>query len=408
MIAAIKQQAEEANQPLPMPEENLRAMLMGVMGDRPFIEGAWMTKHNGKYYLQYAIPGTEYNVYGDGVYVSDKPLGPFAPANNNPYSYKPGGFINGAGHGSTLEDKNGDLWHIASMRISHTMGFERRLGLWKADFDKDGELLCDQRFGDWPIAMDAKPFDKPDWMLLSYGKPVEVSSGEGAECITDEDIRTFWKAETNRPGEWAELDLGAVYEVHAVQLNFGDDGLVFDLPEGAEPKNGLDGDRYLDMVKQPTRWLLECSCDGENYTVIEDKRNTDTDFAHEYMEFDEAKQIRFLRLYVEQLPYGQPACVSGLRVFGKGNGTAPKAAEDVEVNLVSDLDMTVTWTAEKDANANILWGYAPNKLYHSKMIFGAKTGNVGALVKGQPLYVRVDTFNETGITEGEVIPVINE
>jgi hypothetical protein len=45
----------------------------------PFIEGAWMTKHNGKYYLQYAAPGTEFSGYADGVVVGDSPLGVFTP-----------------------------------------------------------------------------------------------------------------------------------------------------------------------------------------------------------------------------------------------------------------------------------------------------------------------------------------
>src|SRR4051794_14258700 len=66
-----------------------------------YMEGAWMTKHDNKYYLQYAAPGTEFNVYGDGAYVSDSPLGPFKYMPNNPFCYKPGGFMNGAGHGST-------------------------------------------------------------------------------------------------------------------------------------------------------------------------------------------------------------------------------------------------------------------------------------------------------------------
>ena len=35
----------------------------------PFIEGAWMTKHKGKYYLQYGAPGTEFSGYADGVVV---------------------------------------------------------------------------------------------------------------------------------------------------------------------------------------------------------------------------------------------------------------------------------------------------------------------------------------------------
>ena len=41
---------------------------------KPYIEGAFMTKHNGKYYLQYASPATQFNTYCDGVYVADAPL----------------------------------------------------------------------------------------------------------------------------------------------------------------------------------------------------------------------------------------------------------------------------------------------------------------------------------------------
>ena len=64
---------------------------------RPFTEGAYMTKHNGKYYFQYGAPGTEFKVYADGVYVSDSPLGPFTYQQHNPMSYKPGGFVQGVG-----------------------------------------------------------------------------------------------------------------------------------------------------------------------------------------------------------------------------------------------------------------------------------------------------------------------
>ncbi|MDR1981228.1 MAG: family 43 glycosylhydrolase, partial [Tannerellaceae bacterium] len=55
-------------------------------------EGPCMIKHGGKYYLQYAAPGTEFRVYADGVYVGDHPLGPFVYAESNPFSFKPGGF----------------------------------------------------------------------------------------------------------------------------------------------------------------------------------------------------------------------------------------------------------------------------------------------------------------------------
>jgi beta-xylosidase len=55
---------------------------------RPFVEGAHMTKHGGLYYLQYAAPGIEYNVYANGVYVGRDPLGPFTSAPYNPVSYR--------------------------------------------------------------------------------------------------------------------------------------------------------------------------------------------------------------------------------------------------------------------------------------------------------------------------------
>ena len=37
------------------------------------------------------------------------------------------------------------------------------------------------------------------------------------------------------------------------------------------------------------------------------------------------------------------------------------------------------------------------------MIYGKKEQNIGALVKGQSYYVRVDAFNENGITEGNIV-----
>ncbi|MDQ0496530.1 family 43 glycosylhydrolase [Paenibacillus brasilensis] len=162
-----------------------------------------MNKHNGKYYLQYASPGTEYNVYSDGVYVSDKPLGPYTLALNNPYSYKPRGFISGAGHGSTVEDCHGNLWHAATMRISVNHAFERRLGLWPAGFDQDGELFCNQRYGDWPFNIEQaniNPWKNPEWMLLFYGKPAKASSyeeGGDATRATDENVQTWWRAASN-------------------------------------------------------------------------------------------------------------------------------------------------------------------------------------------------------------------
>lgn len=122
-----------------------------------YMEGPWLTKHNNKYYMQYAAPGTEFNVYGDGVYISDSPLGPYRYAPNNPVSYKPGGFMNGAGHGSTVIGPGNKYWHFASNAVSINVNWERRICMFPTWFDKDGLMYCNNSFGDYPHYAPASP-----------------------------------------------------------------------------------------------------------------------------------------------------------------------------------------------------------------------------------------------------------
>lgn len=388
-------------------EEYLQTLRSYINND-PFLEGAWMNKHNGKYYLQYAAPGTEYNIYSDGVYISDNPLGPFTLARNNPFSYKPGGFLPGAGHGSTVEDCHANLWHAATMRISVNHIFERRIGLWPAGYDQDGELFCNQRYGDWPFQIkpaSMNPWENPEWMLLSYDKPATASSCEEdkkAGKATDENVQTWWRAASNASGEWLEVDLKHVCDVHAVQINFADDQLCLELPDGAALHEG----RFIDERQHFTRWLLEGSLDGEEYFVIEDKSQANSDLSHDLIVKEDGIKARYIKCTVNELPYSQNACISGLRVFGIGAGPLPKPTSGIQTNLIRELDLLITWEEDDAVGHNVLWGFAPDKLYHSYMIFGCNQVTLSALIKGQQLYVRVDAFNEKGITEGEVLRVI--
>ena len=71
---------------------------------------------------------------------------------------------------------------------------------------------------------------------------------------------------------------------------------------------------------------------------------------------------------------------------------------------MGDLDMVVQLKEQADAlGYNILFGSSPEKLYHSDLIFNAGSQRVGALIKGREYYVRVDAFNENGITEGKCV-----
>ena len=390
-----------------VPEEYLPAevkpMIRGMFSNRPYIEGAWMDKVEGRYYLQYAAPGTQYNTYSDGVYVGDSPLGPFRLAENNPYSYKPGGFLPGAGHGSTMRDREGNWWHTATMRISKNHDFERRVGLWPAGFDADGELFCNQRYGDWPMASEGEPWRDPEWMLLSAGKTASASSslpGHEPGKAVEENVQTWWRAASNSREEWLCVDLGKSFEVHAVQVNFADDKI--DIPCPGEIRPGSQA-RYIDEEDRHTQWTLEGSCDGDSWFVITDKSSAETDLSHDLIVREEGFAARYLRLSNMALPFEQAPCISGLRVFGLENGEKP-AMPVFSAERTGDLDMTVRIEQQPDARGfNILFGTTPEKLYHSYMVFRSGEHRVGALIKDREVTVRVDAFNESGITVGNCI-----
>ena len=315
----------------------------------------------------------------------------------------PGGFMPGAGHGSTMQDLEGRLWHTASMRISCNHMFERRIGIWKAGFDQDKDLFCDQRYGTWPVNTDTPAYADPDWMLLSYGKKVTASSGTDPEAAVDENCQTWWKAGSGRPGEWILLDLGREYLVNAVQINYMDDGIEEEFVPG-ETAYSVAGDiRAIDCRPKKTCWKLEGSLDGNEFSVIEDKMNAETDLPHDCVIREDGIRIRYLKLTVGELPYNETPCISGLRVFGKADGELPGQTKEVGVLPDGPLNMTVSWKEDDAVGHNILWGYSPDKLYHSYLVFGKNCQNIGALIEGEPVYVRVDAFNESGITEGVVV-----
>ena len=383
-------------------------MIRGMFTDKPYIEGAWMDKFDGKYYLQYAFAGTQYNTYGDGVYISDSPLGPFELAKNNPYSYKPGGFIPGAGHGSTMTDRNQRIWHTSTMRISKNHDFERRVGIWPAGLDKEGNLFCNQRFGDWPIAVpedgeNFEPWDAPKWMLLSYEKKVTASSyeeGKEPSNITNENIQNWWRAKTNGREEWIMLDLSKICEVYAIQVNFADDNIEIPVPGEIR---GTTQARYIEETDYTTQYLLEGSADGKEFFVIEDKTQAKTDLSHDFIVRENGMEVRYIRLSNMKVPYEQKPCVSGLRVFGCMKGSAPKETSYVAKRVSGiDMEIEINESANTDAQGyQILWGESTDKLYHSCLTYEKKK-RIGALVDGRKYCVRVDSFNECGITEGEI------
>jgi uncharacterized protein (DUF736 family) len=358
-------------------------------------EGAWMTKYNGRYYLQYASPGTEFKTYADGVYTSDSPLGPFKYETYSPFSYKPGGFAGGAGHSSTFQDNYGNYWHVSSMSISVRHMFERRLGLFPTAFDSDGVIRTFTAFGDYPTVMpDHKiDFEKENlftgWMLLSYKKKAEASSSADDYPVKnafDEDIRTWWSAMTRDAGEWLSVELDDSSTVYAVQVNFADNESTL----RPDSKNISYGYRLL------------ASADGETWDVIVDKSKSTADACHDYTELEKPVKTKFIKIENVRMPDGRFS-IYDLRIFGTREGEVPATVDDLKITR-DDSDTRkarLEWPEDENATGFIInYGVDKGKLYSSVMVYDTNAVTLTGLNKDIEYYFSVDAFNESGIAPG--------
>ncbi|HAH25319.1 MAG TPA: carbohydrate-binding protein, partial [Prolixibacteraceae bacterium] len=354
-----------------------------------------MNKYNGKYYYQYAGPGTEFKSYGDGVYVSDSPLGPFTYASNNPFSAKPAGFICGAGHGSTFADRYGNWWHIATMTISVKHAFERRLGLFPVGFDKDGTMFSYDEFGDYPLIMPNHKYTdvtelNPGWSLLSYHKKAEASSflnKNPVEYAFDEDIRTYWSAQTGNKDEWLSVDLGSLCTVNAIQVNFAENNTQL-----------LGRDKVLSH-----QYRVEYSIDKLIWKIASDKTTNTEDLTHQYVVMSTPAKARYIKVTNVRVPDGTFA-ISGLRVFGSGTGLKPTKVASFNALRDSKDPRSITLSWAKQAHAtgyNIRYGSEKGKLYHSYQVNDATSVTLRSLDKDQDYWFEIDAFGENGVTPGD-------
>ena len=360
----------------------------------PFIEGAWMTKHNGKYFLQYGAPGTEYNVYANGTYVGNDPLGPFTYAPYNPVSYKPGGFVQGAGHGNTFQDNYGNYWNTGTPWIAVNWNFERRIAMFPAGFDKDNQMFSNTRFGDFPHYLPTKKWTNKDelftgWMLLSYRKPAVASSVRdtfSAMRVTDENPRTYWVAESSKAGQNITVDLQHICTVRAVQVNFTD-----------YQSNIYSNDNNVVY----TQFKLYASPDNKSWQKIADLTNEKRDRPNAYLELPEPVKARYIKY--EHVYVAEPnLAISDIRVFGNADGKLPAIPANFTAKRDTDTrNAFISWKKVPGVvGYNILWGIAPDKLYQTYQVFNDHVPylQLRALNKGQEYYFAIEAFSETGVS----------
>ena len=365
----------------------------------PCPEGSWMVKHDGKYYLQYATPGTASQWYCDFLLVGDSPVGPFVEQPYNPISLNVGGFMGSAGHSCVFKDRYGNWWQVATMWLGKHTGFERRIGLFPVKFDSEGRMKVYTRFGEYPQIIPQKRFD-PDklhlagWNLLSKGARCTASSSSPdrkPENAADEDVRTWWAASDKAPGQWFMMDLGEKKTIMGLQVNFTEVDMETELG---------DADDY-------NLYRIYSSDDGQKWRLLVDK-SVEKAFTHDYTQLKKAVKARYIKLESIRVAKNGRLAISDLRVFGKGNGKKPESPAGYWVRRDANDDRyaTVGWKAIDGADGYVVqFGYRPDYLNQSILVKDpAKTSlDLHVLISGQPYYYRVDAYNENGVSEGKTI-----
>ena len=373
---------------------------MGKFQKIPCPEGVWIVKNNDKYYLQYATPGTICNWYCDIVMESDSANGGFIEQPYNPVSLKVGGFIGGAGHSCVFKDKYGNWWQATSMWIGNHDEFERRIGLFPVSFDAKGRMRTHTVLGDYPMLLPQKKFEPQDisafgWMLQSFNKACMASSslpGFEPEKAADENVRTWWSAESGNAGEHFVMNFGKKVQINSVQINFAEQDI--------NPEAPKETDYHA--------YKLYTSNDGHTWKLLADKSGNKTAVPHEYLELSKPVEASYMKVENVHTPKEGKFALLDLRVFGSGYSDKPGQVKELSVkrNQEDGRYASIAWNKASGADGYLVrFGYQPDFLNQCIQVKGNETTELllHILTKGVKYYYRVDTYNDSGITEGNVI-----
>lgn len=273
----------------------------GEFNQNPYfshLEGASMTKYNCKYYLQYSAAGAEWRNYAVGCYIADSPTGPFRYQKRNPVLIQRHGMINGCGHNSIVEGPDGELWCFYTILMRRYRGLERRIAMDIVRFDENGEMYVDGP-SETPRFLDGSYPDKV--ANLTSGQPVRATSfvpGHESGLAIDNYIRTWYEAD---PSDWQpslNIDLQGRFNLMGGRFIFNEKITPH------HPSPAFFG------------FLIEYLSDGDNWTILCDRRNADFDGHIRYETWDTVTATR-VRLTITQVPSGNIPGVIDFSIFGK-------------------------------------------------------------------------------------------
>ena len=276
-----------------------------------WIEGAWMVKKNGRYYLTYSGCGTHYSAYAMGAYYSDKgPLEGFVYQKHNPICNKRHGLITGGGHGCIVEGPNDTLWAFYTIPVKYAYIFERFVSMDPVAISDDGEIMVLENtdFPQWAPGVKKNPYYENDTGLLplTYGEKVRATSnmpGRDALYAVDESVLPWWQPKSDDSEKTLTVSLDGLYAVSSARIIWRDVGI--DYENGALPG--------------AFQYKIEVSLDGEAWTTVVDKSENTKDYLIDYEAFETIK-AGYARLVICGSPENIEPGVRNCTVFGKYAG----------------------------------------------------------------------------------------
>ena len=103
------------------------------------VEGPWMLKRAGVYYLMYSGNAAFSADYGIGCATASTPLGPFKKHRMNPIAAKGAGVF-GPGHHAVVAAPGGELWLVYHQKASSNWAWDRYICIDRLRWDDAGEL----------------------------------------------------------------------------------------------------------------------------------------------------------------------------------------------------------------------------------------------------------------------------
>jgi hypothetical protein len=267
-----------------------------------WIEAPWMTKHRGRYYLQYSGAGTEWRTYAIGLYTSESPLGPFVYDERSPLLRQRVGLLVGTGHHALVRGPKGGLYNFYHVLFRNGSRFDRRLALDRADFDDEGHLVLAGPSETPQPFPDEEPGAARDlgWLPLCTDKPVRASSaapGRDPEHAVDQYVRTWWQAADASWPQWLEVDLLGSFVLRAFRVIFA--------PTQAR---GV-------VLRGSCAYRIEASADGARFdTIFEVAPGDDRDIQYYEFKTASARKVRIMMMGGYE---GAAAGIIDFSVFGE-------------------------------------------------------------------------------------------